>query len=63
MKSYHRCPNSRCGNSNSGDRIMVCDNCDTIYCDDCGKEKGAFLKTINCPKCGHNGSETLGEIE
>jgi len=61
MAKYNHCP--KCGNTDEGDDILRCKECNCIHCDKCShKSLGGFGWGDGCPDCGGE-RETLGTIE
>ena len=58
MGRYNHCPN--CGNTDEGDDILRCEECNRIHCDKCSQETLGI--GTGCPDCGGT-RETLGTIE
>lgn len=61
MGEWTSCPN--CGNSEGNTDIWKCDDCRTLYCDDCGKAPLLSMSNLRCPKCDSTNYSHKGEIE
>lgn len=57
MAEYNHCPN--CGNTNEGDDILRCTECNRIHCDKCSDTTLGI--GTGCPDCAGS-RETLGTI-
>lgn len=55
-KSFGSC--NHCGNSSSGDEVMRCDTCGTVFCSGC--KKGWI--GAKCPRCDSSSNSRLGFI-